>query len=137
MIDVGSMYERKVNKIRKGREAEKLAADFLVSKGYAVREMNWRPHTSHYEVDIIAQKGNEIIFVEVKARSNPDPQVAIEAVDLRKQRFIARAADTYLRMQPYLFYYRFDIIVVTGEGDGVRLYHIEDAFMPPLSSLGR
>lgn len=131
------MTGRGDNRVLKGREAERLAADYLVSKGYAVREMNWRPHPAHYEVDIIAQKGNEIVFVEVKARSNPDPQAAIDAVDLRKQRFIAKAADTYLRMQPYMFYYRFDIIVVTGEGPDSSIHHIEDAFMPPLSCVGR
>lgn len=124
-----------VGRMEIGREAERLAADYLASQGYAIREMNWRPHTSHYEVDVIAQKGNEIVFVEVKARSNPDPAGAIEAVDLRKQRFISRAADTYLRMQPYMYYYRFDIIVVTGDGGGSRIHHIEDAFMPPLSSM--
>lgn len=124
-------------RMRLGREAEKLAADYLASKGYAIRERNWRPQPSHYEVDIIAQKGREMVFVEVKARRNLDADAAVDAVDLRKQRFIARAADIYLRRQEYLYYYRFDIIVVTGEGMDRRLTHIEDAYMPPLSTVGR
>lgn len=122
--------------MERGREAEKLAADYLASQGYAIREMNWRPHPTHYEVDIIAQKDAEMVFVEVKARSNSDVAEAIEAVDLRKQRFIARAADIYLRRQPHIYYYRFDIIVVTGEGESRQITHLQDAFMPPLSSVG-
>lgn len=125
------------DRMRLGREAEKLASDYLVSKGYAIRELNWRPQPSHYEIDIIAQKGTDMVFVEVKARRKADREEAVDAVDLRKQRFIARAADIYLRRQERMYYYRFDIIVVTGEGDNRSIMHLEDAYMPPLNSVGR
>ena len=117
------------------REAEQFATDYLITKGYAIRERNWRPHPAPYEVDIIAQKGTEIVFVEVKARSGADVVDAVEAVDVKKQRFLVRAADIYLRGLDYIYYYRFDIIAVTGPDR--HLTHIEDAFMPPLSSGGR
>lgn len=119
------------------REAEQTAADYLVSKGYAIRERNWRPQPAHYEVDIIAQKGAEMVFVEVKARTSSEIPEAVEAVDIKKQKYIARAADIYLRRQEHLYYYRFDIIAVTWENDDKRVLHLPDAFMPPLTSVGK
>lgn len=116
-----------------GKEAEDIAAAFLLSRGYTVRERNWRPKNTHLEVDIIAQSGQEIIFVEVKARS-ADGIDPIDAVDDKKIRKIVRAADIYLRSQPHDYLYRFDIITVSGNPDDYELDHIPDAFLPPLST---
>lgn len=121
--------------IDKGRNAEQLAIDYLASKGYAIRERNWRPHPTHYEVDIIAQKDAEIVFVEVKARADKDIDPA-KAVDLKKQKFISRAADIYLRMQPHMYYYRFDIIAISGTGNDITIRHIEDAYISPITTSG-
>lgn len=120
---------------RKGSEAEQLAADYLAAKGYAICERNWQPHPAHMEVDIIAQKGATYVFVEVKQRSDEDLD-PVEAVDARKMRLISRAADIYLRRQPHLYYYRFDIIAVSGRGPQAKITHIEDAFMAPLTTVG-
>lgn len=116
-----------------GREAENIAAEHLLVRGFTVRERNWRPKNSHLEVDIIAQLGDTIVFVEVKARTSADTDPA-DAVDGRKIRRLVRAADIYLAMQPHEFYWRFDIITVTGCGESFVLDHIEDAFLPPLTS---
>lgn len=121
--------------VARGNRAEQLAAEFLMSKGYAIRERNWRPSPAHFEVDIIAQKDADIVFVEVKARTDTSVDPA-DAVDARKQRNISRAADIYLRRLPHLHYYRFDIIAVSGEGDKTEITHIEDAFMSPLTGVG-
>lgn len=123
------------SKTGKGREAEQMATDFLAAKGYAIRERNWRPQPFHYEVDIIAQKGAVIVFVEVKARTDMDTDPA-QAVDLRKQKFISRAADIYLRRQPHMYYYRFDIIAVSGRKPDLSIRHIKDAYMAPLTVQG-
>ena len=61
-----------------GREAENIVYEYLISKGYTVRERNWRPKTSRSEIDLIAQKGDTIVFVEVKARSDRDADPADE-----------------------------------------------------------
>ena len=49
-----------------GRWGEDYAADFLAAQGYRIVERNWR--FGHHDIDIIASKGNEIVFVEVKTR---------------------------------------------------------------------
>ena len=115
-----------------GQKAEDIAAEYLSAQGYVVRERNWSPRGAHVELDIISQSDNTIIFVEVKARSGNYEDPA-DAVDERKIRRIARAADAYLRLLPDDFEYRFDIITVSGNASFWTLDHIPDAFLPPLS----
>jgi putative endonuclease len=115
-----------------GREAEQIAAEYLRSKGYVVREQNWSPRNSHLEVDIIAQHQDEIVFVEVKARKNryTDPADAITPDKIRK---LVRAANSYLNTLELDFSYRFDVVTISGTADDYVLDHIEDAFLPPLT----
>lgn len=115
-----------------GKEAEQIAADYLVSRGYVVRERNWRPAHSHLEVDIITQYQDSIVFVEVKARG-PKSEDPLDAVDEKKIRRLVRAANAYLNTLHYDFQYRFDIITIDGTPESYKLDHIEDAFLPPLS----
>ncbi len=114
-----------------GKFAEQKAVDYLVSKGYAIRERNWR--CGKLEIDIIAQNGTTIVFVEVKGRSGEwdDPE---DAVTVKKMRRISNAADSYLRNLEFDFFYRFDIIAIKGSQDEYELEHYEDAFIPPLTS---
>ncbi len=116
-----------------GAVAERIAAEYLVGKGYVIRERNWRPKNSHLEIDIITQQEDEMIFVEVKARGNNDIDPA-DAVDERKIRRLVRAAEIYLSLQPHDFRYRFDIITVSGNEKSYGLDHIQDAFLPPLTT---
>lgn len=115
-----------------GKEAEQLSVEYLMRKGYVIRERNWRPEGSHLEVDIITQKGDTIIFVEVKSRllENGDP---MESITPKKIRNLVRAAERYLQNQQFDFFYRFDEMMVThGDGADIEIEHIEDAFLPPL-----
>lgn len=126
-----------------GREAEELAADHLRREGYVIREQRWRPGAGHFEIDIIAELPGTIVFVEVKARSplpgqpreqwQADPDAPAKAVDIRKMRRMARAADVYLRSLPYDFDYRYDIISITGTPDDHILSHLTDAFISPVT----
>lgn len=116
-----------------GREAERIAAEWLMAEGYTVREMNWKPPHSHLEVDIIAERDATLIFVEVKAR-DADGQDPADAVDEKKMRHLARAADSYIRSQRLDYEYRFDIITLVGNASHYELDHLPDAFLPPLYS---
>lgn len=113
----------------RGAFAESLAAEYLIKQGYTVRERNYR--INNIEIDIIAQKDNEIIFVEVKARTGND-QNPLDAVDKAKRRRIINGADIYLKGLEVLYYYRFDIITVTGIGDNYELKHYPDAYRAEL-----
>ena len=66
-----------------GKWGEQVVADYLVAGGYDIVERNWR--LNHLEIDIIATKGDEIAFVEVKSRSDDaiDPLSAITSSKVR------------------------------------------------------
>lgn len=114
-----------------GRQAETIVCEFLISKGYTVRERNWRPKSSKSEIDIIAQKDDTIVFVEVKARSDRDVDPT-EAMTKDKIKNVVRGANSYLLAQEETFYYRFDVAAVNGNTDDFTLDYLEDAFLPPL-----
>ncbi len=124
---------KKIEALRWGEQAENIVCEHLISKGYTVRERNWRPKTSKSEIDIIAQKEDTLIFVEVKARSDKDLDPT-EALTPDKIKNIVRGANSYLVAQDFDFYYRFDVAAVSGNIDDYKLDYLEDAFLPPLRS---
>jgi len=79
------------------------------------------------EIDIIAQRGALVIFVEVKARR--DEAAAAEAITLRQRRRVSEAAQVFLQQRPEFAgcALRFDAIIM-----GRRMWpcHIADAWRP-------
>lgn len=116
-----------------GRQAEKIVCEYLISKGYTVRERNWRPKTSKSEIDLIAQKDDTLIFVEVKARTDMDIDPT-EAMTAEKIKNVVRGANSYLMAQDKAYFYRFDVAAVNGSAEDYTLDYLEDAFLPPLRS---
>ena len=114
-----------------GAAAENIAAEWLLTNGYVIRERNWRAGKS-IEIDIIAELSNTMVFVEVKARKG-DMVEPLDAIDERKIKKIVKGADIYLNALEHLFYYRFDIITITGTAENYTLDHFPDAFYPPFS----
>ncbi|MDE6631699.1 MAG: YraN family protein [Muribaculaceae bacterium] len=126
-----NLEKKKFEALKWGKQAENIVCDYLISKGYTVRERNWRPKTSKSEIDLIAQKEDTLIFVEVKARSDKDQDPA-EAMTAEKIRNVVRGANSYLMRQEYDYYYRFDVATVNGNAEDYKLDYLEDAFLPPL-----
>ncbi|MBU2262867.1 MAG: YraN family protein, partial [Proteobacteria bacterium] len=80
--------------MRRGKTGEELAAAYLAEAGYRILERNYR--CLFGEIDIVAQEGETLVFVEVKSRSSGaygDPQLA---VGRRKQQKISRISVHYL-----------------------------------------
>lgn len=114
-----------------GKEAEEVACGYLQQKGYIIHETRWR--SGHKEIDIIAQEGNMLVIVEVKARAAGSLQAPEDAVDERKIRNLVRAADTYIRSHNINLDTRFDIIAINAGPNGYDINHIIDAFWPPIN----
>lgn len=76
-----------------GDYGEKLALNFLKKKGYKVLEKNYK--IGYKEIDLIAQKANITVFVEIKTRSNPAFQEAIDALSLKQIKTLKRAILSY------------------------------------------
>ncbi len=113
-----------------GEEGEKIAAEYLLGKSYAILEMNWRHRK--YEIDIIASKDKFLVVVEVKTRQGYQPVEAEKAITREKQRNLVRAANAYVNMNGLKEEVRFDIIVIERKGNKQEIRHLEDAFYPLL-----
>ena len=117
---------------------EELAIASLREKGYAILERDW--HSGHRDIDVIAQKGATIVFVEVKTRSSRDFIEPVMAVNRQKQRNLLLAINHYLQYKRINSAYRFDVITVVGTPDSLspEIEHIEDfQLTQPFSSSGR
>jgi putative endonuclease len=77
---------------RAGRRAERLAAWWLRLKGFRVLATRWRSPVG--EVDLIARRGDLVVFVEVKRRATPD--AAASSVTPAQRERVARAAEHFL-----------------------------------------
>lgn len=107
-----------------GKLGEQLAADFLKEEGYSIVAINWR--FKYWEVDIIAEEGEILCFVEVKSRSKSNFGEPVDFVDIKKQKNLIQAAEAYLEATDHDGEIRFDIVSVYLEENKVEL--IKDAF---------
>ncbi len=111
-----------------GNSGEKIAQDYLKQKGYQIREVNWR--FQHLELDIIAQKNDWLVIVEVKTRSTDIFQNPEEAISTKKIRNIVKATNEYININDWEGETRFDIISIISNSKETEIKHIEDAFLP-------
>lgn len=115
--------------IKTGRLGEEIALRLLESKGYTIHERNWV--YMHKEIDLIAQEGEHIVFVEVKTRRSSKFGTALQSVDLEKQANIIVAANSYIRQKGLALKARFDIIAIDVQPNGsYTIEHIVSAFYP-------
>ena len=110
-----------------GSLGEQYAAQALQKKGYRIADMNFR--CRYGEIDIIAENGDCIAFVEVKTRHTGSLVSGFEAVTASKQRFIIRTAEAYLLRNGSELQPRFDVAAVEYDGERIcGIDYIENAF---------
>jgi putative endonuclease len=110
-----------------GKIGEDLAANFLEKNGYTIIERNY--HFGHGELDIIAEKNNMLIFIEVKTKKHGDFGDPINWIKRGKQLQMGKIARGYLYDQNMTDRdCRFDVILVTWEHGLWKINHIENAF---------
>lgn len=112
-----------------GKQGEVLARQYLRSQGYQILEENFR--TKIGEIDLIAQKGETICFVEVKTRQSCFQGHPYEAVDPWKIRKLSQMAVSYLKYKygTIEIQSRFDVISIVQHKEGpARIQHIKNAF---------
>ena len=113
-----------------GRWGEALAAQWLEQRGCVLLAANWRCRFG--EIDLIAEDGDFLCFVEVKLRKSDAYGGAGEAVDRRKQEKLRVTAQLYLAEHPTRLQPRFDVVeVYAPDGEKTRrpeIRHWENAF---------
>lgn len=93
-----------------GLWAEMQAQQLLLSAGYQILQQNY--HSRYGEIDLIATREQELLFVEVKARTRRAWANAHEVITASKQLKICKTSLVFLEKNPHLhdFYCRFDVI---------------------------
>lgn len=116
---------------RFGKDCEQAAARFLKRSGFVLIEKNYRDYFG--EIDLIMVEKRTLVFVEVKARRSESGGAGFEAVDIPKQRKIAKTAKRYLQKNDLLENAsRFDVISILWPKDQrkPKIDHYRDAFQP-------
>lgn len=113
-----------------GKKGEELARKFLLSKGYNILKTNWS--FGKEEIDIIAEKGDLIVFVEVKTRKSSRICYPEASVTRKKQGFLIRAANNFVQQNQIENDARFDIIAIVITPTKPIINHLEGAFYPTL-----
>ncbi len=118
--------------IELGIEGEKIAAQYLENKGYVILFKNWR--FKHKEVDIICKDKSALVFVEVKTRTTDYFQKPYEAVENKKQKLLADAAEAFVSEYTNFEELRFDVVsIIIDKGEIKDIEHIKEAFIPGLN----
>ncbi|MEE9400821.1 MAG: YraN family protein [Dehalococcoidia bacterium] len=111
-----------------GSRGERLAVDFLKGLGYKIVQMNFRCRQG--EIDIIAQQGECLVFVEVRTKKSCDFGTPEESVTFAKREKLISLANIYLQTLDSLPpSWRIDVVAVelTPDDKISRLEHIENA----------
>ena len=109
-----------------GRNGEDIVADYLCKKGYTILDRNF--NSGWGEIDIIALDKNEVVFVEVKTRSNKKYGNAAEAVDFNKKKHLFKTIEYYLYCKKlHNIFIRIDVVEVYFSNGKVKINHIKKA----------
>lgn len=113
---------------RTGNDGEELACRFLEAHGYRILARNFTCRVG--ELDIVAQSGETVVFVEVKQRGDERHGGGVEAVTPAKRRRVVRAAELYASRHGLSERaLRFDVIAIEADGVGEsRVRHEAGAF---------
>ncbi len=109
-----------------GKEGELIAFMFLQKEGFRILKTNWRYQKA--EVDIIAQKDDFLVFIEVKTRGSKKFGKPEEAIDNKKIALYKDAVEGYLKQSPSQKEIRFDVISIVIVKDETQIEYFPDAF---------
>ena len=117
-----------------GNQGEEMAVKYLKNKGYKILDRNFR-YKGYGELDIIAKRGEDIVFVEVKTRlgaNNDSPYNPEDNITYFKQKQLIKLAKIYLAKNPAFARlgppWQIDIIAIEiGANNKSTIRHIEQA----------
>jgi len=116
-----------VERIALGRRGEDAAAKVLKKNGYRILEKNYR--CRYGEIDIVAEQGGVVVFIEVKTRTSDRYGTPGEGVNFRKQRHITQVSSMYLAEKNLTdALVRFDVVSIVLSGAKFTTEIIRDAF---------
>lgn len=111
-------------RVRLGRGGESLAATWLEARGYRVVARNWRCQWG--ELDLVAESGDVLVFVEVKTRRGTAYGAPEEAITASKREHLIATAEAYMQAHSHPgadphSNWRIDVVAVQLDPRGVLL----------------
>jgi putative endonuclease len=109
-----------------GKKGEDIARRFLEKQGYKIIEQNYR--TKYAEIDLVAKKGNDLVFIEVRTKIGENFGTPEETINYDKKRKLLRNALAYVSRKKWKGPYRIDAICIVLKSDYSveRLNHYEN-----------
>jgi putative endonuclease len=112
-----------------GKRGEDIAKDFYVSKGFWIRDSNWR--SSHFELDFVAENNELVVIVEVKTRTGSTFGEPEDFITDAKMKRTLQAAHNYILTNNIEKNAQIDVISIVFTKSGThRLTHFPDAITP-------
>ena len=119
--------------ILNGKKSEILAEKYLLERDYLIHFKNKR--VGRYEVDLVCQDKDVIVFVEVKSLASSRIKNPYDAVTHSKQMRIIKVADSILKKHFPIHEARFDVISIIIKNGKPQFEHLENAFTPEINTL--
>jgi len=109
-----------------GKVGENIARGYLEKKGYKIIEQNYK--TKYAEIDLVAKKGNELVFVEVRTKKGENFGTPEETINRKKLNKLWGNAKAYAAWKKWQGPYHIDAIcIVLGYNNTIeRLNHYEN-----------
>ena len=112
-----------------GHLGEKMAAEYLLKRGFNILHKNWRH--SHWEVDVIASLNDTLHFIEVKTRRTNKFGFPEDDVTKKKMENLINASEEYLLLYPQWKQIQFDILSISIlKNKPAEYFFIEDVYIP-------
>ena len=126
------MFQNSKTKPKKKRDlgiaGEQFVATYLQNEGYTILASNYKKF--YGEIDLIAKKGQLIVFVEVKTRKNQSFPLS-EVIVQQKRNHIIKTAYAFIAEHSYdQTNFRFDVALVEKKENEWKLTYIPQAFSP-------
>jgi putative endonuclease len=120
----------------KGDAGEEIAADYFKDRGFRIRAVKFKAAAG--EVDLVVEKGDLLVFVEVRYRRSAFFGSPDETVTPKKQRRIVLTALEYASRHGLLDrrVLRFDVLSIVRTRNGPRIEYFEDAFDVKMAGRG-
>jgi putative endonuclease len=103
-------FEKKLKDLEVGKRGERVAEKYLEKEGYCVLERNYK--NKYSEIDLIVKKGKELVFVEVRSKTEENFGSPEETVKEKKKRKLRQNALAYTSFNNYDGPYRIDLVCV-------------------------
>ncbi len=113
---MGAVSRIRSSRLELGKAGEKAAADLLRQRGYEVVGSGFLARRG--ELDLVCRRGNDLVVVEVKTRTNDSFGTPLEAVGAHKRRALMAAAAEYRALAGWRGRIRYAVVGLTVKPDG-------------------